>query len=229
MNKARAPRYRRRRYVIDKKFQLKFGFWLMVDVFVASLLMGMVLLSVQRGVLRSALLEGHAPRWTEMTPMLILFGLGFAVLSAGAFSIWSVMVTHRLCGPIHLVCNWLGELAKGRFPRKRPLREKDEAVALYDEFWTAVDCLKAAKQVEYDALTDVFRMVRSVERANEADRRAALQKAAARIASLRDAAAESLGLDRDDTAATPDAQRAPGEQASGEPILQDRIAVSEKY
>jgi len=198
MQSATETRRRRRRYIIDPAFQWKFGIWLMADVFVVSLFMGILLLLVQGRYVRSLMLEARAFDWAEMAFMLIVFALGFAVVVAGAFGVWSVMVTHRLCGPLHVLGMCLSEVAHGRFPKRRPLRKKDECKGLWTQLWVTVDSLKARKQTEFDTLTEILATVRSAANGDEQASKTALDAVASRVAGMRAAAAEALGLECED-------------------------------
>jgi hypothetical protein len=198
MSSEKGASYRRRRYIIDPRFQWKFGIWLMADVFVVSLFMGILLLIVQGRYVRSLMLEGQAFDWADMAVMLIVFALSFAVVAAGAFGVWSVMVTHRLCGPLHVIGTRLAEVAQGRFPRRRPLRKKDECKGLWDQLWMMIDSLKSRKHAEFDALTEILTTVRSAANQDDKARKAALDAVANRVAEMRTAAAEALGIESDD-------------------------------
>lgn len=201
MQSAKEARRRRRRYIIDPAFQWKYGLWLMADVFVVSLFMGILLLIVQGRYVRSLMLEARSFDWSELALMLIVFALGFAVVAAGAFGVWSVMVTHRLCGPLHILGMRMAEVANGRFPEWRPLRKKDECKELYAQFWATVDSLKTSKQADLDALTEILSDLRSAANEHGESRTAALTAVTARVAGMRSAAARALGVESDDLSA----------------------------
>jgi hypothetical protein len=198
MQSANGTRRRRRRYIIDPRFQWKFGLWLMADVFVVCLAMGMLLLLIQNAYSRSLLLEAQAIDWGRMALMLIVFALGFAVVAAGAFGLWSVMLTHRLCGPLHIIGVRLAELAEGRFPEWRPLRKKDECKELYKQLWATIDSLKTSKQADFDALTEILSTARAAKQDDEAGRKRALDDITARVSGMRTSAAEALGIECND-------------------------------
>jgi hypothetical protein len=209
MNSSKGPRYRRRRYIVDPSFQWKFGIWLMADVFVVSLFMGILLLVVQGRYVRSLMLEARTFDWTEMALMLVVFALGFAVVVAGAFGVWSVMVTHRLCGPLHVIGMRLGEVADGRFPGRRPLRKKDECKGLWEQLWKMVDSLRDRKQAEFDALTEILTTVRSATNQNDQARKNALNTVATRVANMRSAAGAALGIECDELPAATETKQDP--------------------
>lgn len=209
MQSATGTRRRRRRYIIDPRFQWKFGLWLMADVFVVCLAMGMLLLLVQNAYSRSLLLEAQAIDWSRMALLLIVFAVGFAVVAAGAFGLWSVMLTHRLCGPLHIIGVRLAELAEGRFPEWRPLRKKDECKELYKQLWATVDSLKARKQADFDALTEILSAVHSARPDDEVGRKRAFDEIAARVSAMRASAAEALGIECDTPPPAPKPKQEP--------------------
>ena len=199
-------RERRRRYLINPAFQWKFAVWIMLDVFVACLFVGVLLAVLQEEQLRAQILNPQSSRSGAMAVMLGAFALGFATIAAAGFGLWSIMVTHRLCGPLYVIEECLNELHAGRFPKWRALRKKDEFKEFYAHFWRAIHSLKDMKQADRDALTGILQSLRSAADADEIARQDMLKNVELRIASLRNEAARALGEDAGDAKAV---RRAP--------------------
>ena len=70
----------------------------------------------------------------EVPLVVIGFGVAFSLVTAGTLGVWSFIVSHRICGPLFVIERFIGELASGRFPKLRPLRQKDEFKSFYASF-----------------------------------------------------------------------------------------------
>ncbi len=147
---------RRRQYLIDRSFQLKVAGWIALDVFAVTLVGGVLLLNVVEPQVRARLVAPAGASSTASVVTLLGFALGFALLAAGAFSVWSILVTHRLVGPLYVVASGLEQLARGEFPRYRPLRKKDELRQFYATYWRAVHALRSRKQADAAALAEIL-------------------------------------------------------------------------
>jgi hypothetical protein len=192
------PRRRRRQYLINPSFQWKFAIWVMLDVFVVCSLLALVMFGVLEQSVRWRVLNPDAPR--TLHTLLVIFGFagGFGVVAAAGLGLWSVMITHRLCGPLYVVGRGLKELAAGRLPTLRPLRKKDEFKDFYALFQGTVDSLKQAKSTELTALTQILQVVESAARADDPARRNACDFVAERVRVLRKQAADALSNQTDD-------------------------------
>ena len=141
----------------------------------------------------------------ETTLVILLFGLGFAAVTAAGVGVWWIIVTHRICGPLFVLSRYFEELATGRVPRPRPLRQKDEFKEVYAGFKKATDSLRAQRQSELAVLTEMEAEAESAMGGNAEACKNALESVAMQLGDLRKVAAESLGESADDgpcTAAT---------------------------
>lgn len=78
--------------------------------------------------------------------VLLVVGMAFVL------SIWGIIVTHRISGPLYLVARYLGILGGGQYPDMRPLRKRDELQEFFTTFEEAVNQLKARDQSHLQAL-----------------------------------------------------------------------------
>lgn len=195
---ARRPSPIRRTYVINAAFQWKYTILVVVGVFIASSVISSVLFGILHERARSAVLNQTNPAavgaW-QSGSIVMIAGLTFAAVLGAGLGVWTMLVTHRIYGPIHVIEQLLGELAKGRFPRRRPLRRKDEFKGFYDVFWRTVTNLKAAKQRQLESLTEALALARSTGEGDQA----ALASLAKRLETLRNECAVALGDATDET------------------------------
>ena len=143
---------RRRTYIVDPAFQWKYALMVGVTVFLLSALMSFVLYGTLHRQARMRVM--HPETYVAGIASVIFFtGLAFSVLTAGSVAVWSILMTHRMCGPLMVMGRVLTELGDGRLPKMRPLREKDEFKDFFNILARAVDTLKEGKQTEINTLT----------------------------------------------------------------------------
>jgi len=133
----------RRRFLIDRRFQLRYtALLVLVGVLISSVLGFCVfcLLRENRDLLDldAAMME-RVQRFDNLT---LLYLIGFVVVMAVFLFCWGILITHRVAGPLLVIQRFLGELAAGRIPRSRPLRKRDELQKFYETFFNMVDALQ---------------------------------------------------------------------------------------
>jgi hypothetical protein len=185
-------RNRRRKYLINPAFQAKYA----VTISVAVLLMSTILSSVLYGVLHHQARQRliHPETYTsEVSLVIFLAGVAFAVLTAGALGVWFIIVTHRMCGPLYVMERYLKELTNGRIPSVRPLRRKDEFKEFFATFEGAIDSLKASRWADIETLTEALSVMKLASEKDGAARSDDLEKAAGHLQRMLTAAREAVG------------------------------------
>jgi len=185
-----AKSFRRKQYLINPGFQWKVAGTIAVAVFLFSILISITLYGTlhQQARLRAADPGGYT---AEVTSIMVCFGLGFAALTAGGVGLWSILMTHRICGPMFVMKRYLLELAGGRVPSLRPLRKRDEFKDLYDAFDQAITSLRTGRQRDLMQLNTVLDALRQAGTEPSAAR-TAMQAVTERIEALRASAQASL-------------------------------------
>lgn len=186
-------RQRRRQYLINPSFQWKFAFWIVVDVFAICSFMGLLLFGILERNVRWRILHPETSHVAETALVVIGFSLLFATVAAVALGLWSVIITHRFCGPLSVIGRSLSELAEGRLPKQRPLRKKDEFKDFYAHYWSTVDALTVAKRTDLATLTEILAAVRSATDADDEARKRALDRAVVHLERMRKVTATALG------------------------------------
>lgn len=147
----RQARNRRRKYLLDGGYQIKYSLWL------AALGAGGVLLV---GGLAWQVLQEAASSPAEVLPvasetLLWLTGLG-ALGLALVLGLFGFMLTHRVAGPVQVMSLYVTTLAAGRYPRMRPLRKGDELRPFFDRFRVAVDRIREREAEEARLLAEAL-------------------------------------------------------------------------
>ena len=191
---------RRKNLIINPAFQLKYALTIMVGAFIASSLMGIVLYGMLYNQARNRALHLVPTNVLENTYSIILFAAAFSLLMAVALGIWSLVMTHRIGGPLHVLQMQLDQLAQGHLPKPRKLRKNDEFKELFSTFKQFVNAHKSRKQKQ---LQDIDRALESLGAVN--NQSAPLLQLRRQLHDMRDELARSLG--QTDRVSTPPDQR----------------------
>ena len=130
-----APRKRtkRRQYLINPAFQWKYAATIAFGVFVTSTIMSSVLYGILHHQARMRTID-PAGYSAQVTFVVFLAGAAFALLTGAGVGLWSIIVTHRMVGPLYVMSRFMLELKEGRLPKMRALRQKDEFKEFYEVF-----------------------------------------------------------------------------------------------
>ncbi len=162
-------------YILDRSFQLKYTFLMMGAGLVIALVFGAWIWQAhrqEREILEAAHLVRADPRIREVLEagdrQLLYVFLGIACLMAAALGLVGILITHRVAGPVFVMGHYLSVLARGRFPRMRTLRSRDELKTFFQLFIQAVDQLKEREARHAEALEGaVHQMQAALARAPE--------------------------------------------------------------
>jgi hypothetical protein len=196
----------RRRYLVDRGFQLKYALLMAAAGLIVAGVFGVWL--HQAHVQATALLSPDAETraLVERSDRLLLGAfVVIAGLLAVALGLLGVVITHRVAGPVFVLGHYLRVLAQGRFPRMRTLRRSDELKAFFATFLEAVEAMKMREARHTAVLEDALRRMRAAA-ADHPDLVPAIE-ALAKAAQERRAA-----LAQDDLELTPVAVPAPDRQ-----------------
>lgn len=192
---------RRQKRVINPSFQWKYAGMTAMTVFFVSSIIATVLYSVLHHQARMRLIDPE--NYTaEVTQVILIFAVGFSALTSGGVALWSLVVTHRICGPLYVLDGYLSELAGGRLPNVRALRRKDEFKELMSTFSRAVASVRENKQMELAVLDEMAKLANE-NVADPTGRQQALQTIAAKAETLARQTRTFLGEDAHDAAPTP--------------------------
>jgi len=172
----------RRRYLVDRGFQLKYALLMGGAGLVVAVVFGLWLHQVHAQAIALLGPDAETRALVERSDRVLLAAFGvIALLLALALGLLGVVVTHRVAGPVFVMGHYLSVLAEGRFPRMRTLRRSDELKAFSRTFIDAVEAMKAREEGHARVLEDaVARMRAAAGRAPELAPAAEALAAAAR-------------------------------------------------
>ncbi len=126
--------------------------------------------------------------------MVILFaGISFAALTAAGVGVWSFVITHRICGPLTVIGQYLKQLGRGSIPKTRALRNKDEFKEFYAIFNSTLESLKGAKREDLASLDELRSLALSAAGSDEQQCKLLLNDLLSQIDGLRRSTSSCLG------------------------------------
>jgi hypothetical protein len=154
--------HHRRRYLVDRGFQLKYALLMAGAGLAVALVFGLWLhqAHVQATALLASDPETRALVARSDRALLGAFA-AIALLLAGALGLLGVVVTHRVAGPVFVMGHYVRVLAEGRFPRMRTLRRSDELKPFFRTFIQAVEAMKAREARHAAVLSDALERMRA--------------------------------------------------------------------
>jgi len=174
-------RVRRRTFLIDRKFQLKYTMIIVLVGVVVSALLGYFIYRLNmenRDLLGiDAEMMTHVQQIDSYT---MYYLVGFVVIMALVLFIWGIFITHRVAGPIFIISRYLHQLGEGDVPQTRPLRKGDELKGFFDTFSEMLNAMKQRNVEEAQLLEKIAGQVRSAggeENAKALEELAAKKKA----------------------------------------------------
>jgi hypothetical protein len=179
-----AIRSRRRQYIVNPAFQWRVVLTVSTLVFLCSSIVSSVLYGVLHAQARARLMDPAG--YTAEVPLVVIgFGLAFSLMAAVAVGLWCVVVTHRICGPLHVMAGWLEDLAAGRAPQLRPLRKNDEFKEFYQTLCQAVESSARLRSQMLDAVSAALSCAESATTDADPGRAAALNSVVQKLQALR--------------------------------------------
>jgi len=141
---ANGPRqYRRRQYLVAKKFQLKYVGLILLLMYITGLLCSylvyytsMILLGEK---LASVYPQGRLIAIVRMVNLRIILSM---VLATPLVAVIGIFLSHRVAGPWFRMESYLTDIAAGNLKNALTLRSKDELVPLANKINKVVDSFK---------------------------------------------------------------------------------------
>jgi len=143
--------YKRKHFLINRKFQLKFAFFVCSWIFVLSMIYPFVIYNLFEyfiGLIAQPHPTGQIP--LEKVQGLqndVLFWLGvIQLLFLGITFILSIFLSHRIAGPLHKLRNAMSEVSGGNLDQRITFRKNDHFIEMQDSFNEMVQNLSIRKR-----------------------------------------------------------------------------------
>jgi hypothetical protein len=168
-NVAALGSWKRRNYLIDRGFQLKYALLMAAGAGAVALALGLWLQASHQYALVGAGLDYVGRRALESgyRQLFVAFA-GVAVMAAVGLGWWGVRMSHRVAGPAMMMRRYLSSVAAGRYPLMRTLRKSDELTELFVTVAAAVEQVRERDVRQVELIEDAIIAMRSAaERAPE--------------------------------------------------------------
>jgi len=200
---ASGPIHHRRRFLLDRGFQLKYALLMAAAGLAVAVVFGLWLHQAHQQAIALLSPDAETVALIQRSDGLLLGSFAaISLLLAAALGLFGVVITHRVAGPVFVMGHYLTVLAQGRFPRMRTLRRSDELKAFFRVFIEAVEAMKTREARHAAVLEDALARMRAASaRAPELVPAIELLTAAVRE--------RRLALSADDSEPTPLAVAAP--------------------
>lgn len=131
--------YKRTNFLVNKKFQLKFAFFVSTWIFALSMIYPIVIYNIFEFFLKNI---GTATAATQLSPEKIkslegqvIFVLGILqLIFLGVTFILTIFMSHRIAGPLFKLKRAIDDVAKGNLDQRIYFRKTDHFVELQDSF-----------------------------------------------------------------------------------------------
>lgn len=161
---AKKQTFRRRQFLLDSAFQLKYtivialigaliaGFWGYMFFHASKENSEHVLLSLKVDPELQSLSEKVEEKLSGEDKQIILMIGGFVLAVILSLGVWGILVTHRIAGPIFIISRYVDQIAGGRYPDPRPLRQKDELKVFFTKFNVMLTAVKDREKADLAAM-----------------------------------------------------------------------------
>lgn len=190
---------RRRRTVaiVDPRFQWKYTLIITAFGVAITAIMGGLLYRAHLANTLLLDLSGNAELQHQVMlgdQIFLLYIIALVVVMAVALTVWGLVVTNRISGPLYILGRYLDEIANGHYPDMRPLRRQDELHNFFASFEAAISTLRERDQAVVKAAEQAIEKARKALASGDAA--AGLEEAMSALERQRDALSASL---RDDS------------------------------
>jgi K+-sensing histidine kinase KdpD len=147
------PQIRRRVFLIDRHFQLKWTLLIvMVGVVISSGLGSLVVWVTRENTELLSMDALFADRIAEYDSHVFWYLIAFVVVMALALAVWGILLTHRVAGPIRILSRGLQMLAMGQRPRTRKLRKRDDLQGLFRSYVFMINEVQVRQRAEIELI-----------------------------------------------------------------------------
>ncbi|RMG15229.1 MAG: hypothetical protein D6729_12670 [Deltaproteobacteria bacterium] len=166
------PQYRRKQYLVNRRFQLKYTLAIMlVGGVIAAIFGGWMWQAHKTNTEMLALDEAFHAELMAQDQHILLIYVGVTLLMIASLGLLGILMTHRVAGPTYVINRYLQAIAEGAYPSLRPLRRKDELKELFESLEGAVEALRTRDREEAEVIEAALEKLQGDEAAIDALRK----------------------------------------------------------
>jgi nitrogen fixation/metabolism regulation signal transduction histidine kinase len=150
-------------YLLDLRYQLKFTLTMVGLAAALTSALGWVILSKAHEASRvvqvraldptDELAQQLAQQFEHNDRMLVLLLVGFGVLLSIVLTVYGIVITHKVAGPLFKVTLYLDKIRDGKLGQVYNLRKGDELVDFFEHFKAAHDALRKQEEGDIELLS----------------------------------------------------------------------------
>ena len=180
--------YKRRIYLVNPKFQLKFTFYICFFVFIASAIYPYMIYGIMESFIEFA--QSHSPDAIEniteqrnsLIFVLVLCQLGFI----GLTFVVSIFLTHRVAGPLFKLNKFFAAIRDGGDNGKLYFRKGDYFQDVADGYNEAVAKLREDYKNDFVYLSEVNSYINNLSMVVPDDKKAVIQEISKRLEQMQE-------------------------------------------
>ncbi len=161
-----SARYRRKQYLVAKKFQLKYVGLILLLVSLTAIMCSYVIYCTMMLTMGDKLAnvypQGRLMAIVNMVNLRIL--LTMLLVVAPLVVIIGIYASHKIAGPIYRIEKFLGSMADGDLSLPLTLRRNDELLSLASGINRVIDSVKATVKKEKAAIGDISTSIENLRR-----------------------------------------------------------------
>ena len=133
---------RRKKYLINKKFQVKLILYFVLLVILGNIISGLLLYYLTSSELESSFFKAHVSignAWETMKPLIVTTQFYVLLVMTIATVFLVLYSSHRIAGPLYRLQKAANEVKNGNLEQTLTIRKKDELQQLIISFQQMVD------------------------------------------------------------------------------------------
>ena len=151
-----------RNYLLDLRYQLKFTLTMVGVACALTTALGWVIMSKAHEASRVVQVRALDPtddlaqqlvqQMARNDRLMIFVLIGFGFLLSAVLTVYGIIITHKVAGPLFKVTLYLDKIRDGKLGQVYNLRKGDELVEFFEHFKAAHDSLRKEKQDDIELL-----------------------------------------------------------------------------
>ena len=159
------PRFRRRRYIVAKGFQLRYVGWILLLMFLTAALCSYVVYYTSMILMGEKLAnvypQGRLVHILKLVNSRILVSV---LLISPLVAVVGIFLSHKIAGPLYRIERFLNSMALGNIGSRLVLRRGDELVSLANSINHVADSIKQSITSQKTRLSNVLAEINNLTR-----------------------------------------------------------------
>lgn len=153
-------------YILDLRYQMKFTLTMVIIAGALTSALGYVIMSKAHEASRVVQVRALDPtdpfaqelvqQFESNDRMLIFLLIGFGLALSAVLTVYGIVITHKVAGPLFKVSVYLDKIRDGKLGQVYNLRKGDELVEFFEHFKGAHEALRRQEEGDVELLQRVL-------------------------------------------------------------------------